>query len=184
MLRQMPPYRPTLYRPDSRGRFRLYPRVVQTPIPGAGYHVGDMVWAEQELDLDGGGPLMPYGSYAQVPLRGLGASPAMMSAATKMTAPQFMYIRPDGGTPSPPPAPDTSMPDAPPPPSSPEDYGFDVAAAIEQAAREAAATPEPPAEEEPGFFEKKVGPVPVWALGLGGVALAGGAAFFFLRRGR
>lgn len=76
------------------------------------------------------------------------------------------------------------MPDAPPPPSAPEDYGFDVAAAIEQAAREAAATPEPPAEEEPGFFEKKVGPVPVWALGLGGVALAGGAAFFFLRRGR
>jgi hypothetical protein len=66
------PYPPSLYLPGSYGRFRQYPRVVETPIPGAGYHVGEMVWGEQMLDLDGSRRPYPYGQYAAVPLRGLG----------------------------------------------------------------------------------------------------------------
>jgi hypothetical protein len=73
------PYLPSLYLPGSLGRFRQYPRVTKTPIPGAGYNVGKGVWGEQVLYLGGYGDLFnthggfyPYGQYAQVPLRGLG----------------------------------------------------------------------------------------------------------------
>lgn len=76
---EVQPYRPSLYLPGSLARFRQYPRVVQTPIPGAGYNVGKGVWGEQVLYLGGYGDLFnthggmyPYGQYAQVPLRGLG----------------------------------------------------------------------------------------------------------------
>jgi len=68
------PYPPSLYLPGSYGRFRQYPRVVQTPIPGAGYRVGKMVWGEQVLDLDGSSKPYPYGQYPAVPLRGMGQS--------------------------------------------------------------------------------------------------------------
>lgn len=77
MLPQMRPYTPSLYRPGSFGRYRQYPRTVRTPIPGAGYHVGRMAWAEQELNLNGSSRPQPYGSYAMVPLRGLGAPPVL-----------------------------------------------------------------------------------------------------------
>lgn len=72
------PYRSSLYLPGSLARFRQYPRVVTTPIPGAGYKVGKGVWGEQVLYLGGYGDLFkvgrtyPYGQYASVPLRGLG----------------------------------------------------------------------------------------------------------------
>ena len=73
------PYLPSLYLPGSLGRFRQYPRVTDTPIPGAGYDAKKLVWGEQVLYLGGygdlfnnGGGLYPYGQYAQVPLRGLG----------------------------------------------------------------------------------------------------------------
>jgi hypothetical protein len=72
MLAQMQPYTPSLYEPDGYGRYRQYPRNVDTPIPGAGYNVGEMVWAEQELNLDGNASPQPYGDYAKVPLRGMG----------------------------------------------------------------------------------------------------------------
>jgi hypothetical protein len=77
------PYLPSLYLPGSFGRFRQYPRETVTPIPGAGYRVGNGVWGEQVLYLGGYGDLFnnhggvyPYGSYAQVPLRGLGQTAA------------------------------------------------------------------------------------------------------------
>jgi hypothetical protein len=69
---QMTPYTPNIYARGGFGRFRQYPRVVQTPIPGAGYKVGKMMWAEQELNLNGSAKSQPYGSYYRVPLRGLG----------------------------------------------------------------------------------------------------------------
>lgn len=73
------PYLPSLYLPGSFGRFRQYPRVTETPIPGAGYDAKKLVWGEQVLYLGGYGDLFnnhggmyPYGQYSRVPLRGLG----------------------------------------------------------------------------------------------------------------
>lgn len=83
MIPQMSPYTPELYQPDSYGRYRKYPRFTKTPIPGAGYKVGELVWAEQELNLNGGPP-QTYGNYSQVPLRGLGAE----SAGLRMNIPR------------------------------------------------------------------------------------------------
>lgn len=74
MLSQMAPYTPSLYRPGSAARYRRYPRRVVAKIPGTGYSVGKMLWAEQELNLDGSSRSQPYGQYAAVPLRGLGAA--------------------------------------------------------------------------------------------------------------
>jgi hypothetical protein len=78
-LAHVRPYLPSLYLPGSLGRFRQYPRVTTTPIPGAGYHAGKGVWGEQVLYLGGYGDLFnthggmyPYGQYSRVPLRGLG----------------------------------------------------------------------------------------------------------------
>jgi len=71
-------YLPSLYLPGSLGRFRQYPRVTETPIPGAGYNARKGIWGEQVLYLGGYGDLFktdgtyPYGKYHQVPLRGLG----------------------------------------------------------------------------------------------------------------
>lgn len=73
------PYPPSLYLPGSYGRFRQYPRVVETPIPGAGYQVGKLVWGEQELALDGSRRPYPYGQYPSVPLRGVGQTEAPAS---------------------------------------------------------------------------------------------------------
>lgn len=69
---QTRPYTPALYLPGNIGRFRTYPRNVQTPIPGAGYDAR-MRWAEQELDLSGRAGAYPTGQYNGVPLRGIGA---------------------------------------------------------------------------------------------------------------
>lgn len=73
------PYLPSLYLPGSFGRFRQYPRVTETPIPGAGYDAKKLVWGEQVLYLGGYGDLFnnhggmyPYGQYSSVPLRGFG----------------------------------------------------------------------------------------------------------------
>ena len=72
------PYIPSLYLPGSLGRFRQYPRVTTTPIPGAGHNARKGVWGEQVLYLGGYGDLFktdgpyPYGQYGRVPLRGLG----------------------------------------------------------------------------------------------------------------
>lgn len=69
-------YTPVLYAPNGYGRFRTYPRQVQTPIPGAGFtNVKRLVWGEQLLDLDGvtrknRGPFR-YGVYPAVPLLGV-----------------------------------------------------------------------------------------------------------------
>lgn len=135
MLPQMEPYTPSLYQPDSYGRYRIYPREVQTPIPGAGYDVRQMVWAEQELNLDGSSKPQNYGSYSQVPLRGLGLELSTPTLTT-MALPQ-PTLTPTEPAPQPP-------PDAPAP---------------------------APLLEPQGFFQRRVGPVPVWALGAGGSRL-------------
>jgi hypothetical protein len=79
MLSQMRPYTPSLYQPGSLARYRKYPRMVRTKIPGAGYRVGRLVWAEQQLNLDGSSQPQNYGSYVTAPLRGLG-SPVLTAA--------------------------------------------------------------------------------------------------------
>lgn len=82
-------YLPSIYLPGSLGRFRQYPRVTETPIPGAGHRAGKLVWGEQVLYLGGYGDInthggaYPYGRYGHVPLRGLGQS----------TPPQPWYTR-------------------------------------------------------------------------------------------
>lgn len=165
MTPQMTPYTPSLYQPDSAGRFRLYPRVTETPIPGAGYKVGELVWAEQELNLDGSSHPQDYGSYERVPLRGVGASedetqlqvhlsPAMMQTALI----PFASGGGDQGGPGPSETPPETPPEAPP---------------------EGDQTLLP--SEPPGFFERKLGPVPYWALGLGGLAVIGGAGYLIWR---
>jgi len=73
MLSNMRPYTPSLYQGDGIARYRQYPRTVDTPIPGAGYDAKRLVWAEQELNLDGSSHPQDYGNYSRVPLRGLGA---------------------------------------------------------------------------------------------------------------
>jgi len=66
----IPTYTPSLYLPGSYGRYRQYPRVVRTPIPGAGVKAGRMIWGEQALNL-WGAPVARY-SNGPVPLLGLG----------------------------------------------------------------------------------------------------------------
>lgn len=77
MLPQMRPYTPSLYQPGSAGRYRRYPRRVAARIPGTGYVVGKLQWKEQELNMDGSSQPQPYGSYAAVPLRGMGSTPVL-----------------------------------------------------------------------------------------------------------
>lgn len=165
MLAQMQPYTPSLYQPNGYGRYRQYPRQVTTPIPGAGYDVGEMVWAEQELNLDGSSVPQPYGNYAQVPLRGLGAltlSPTVLARVR----PQLTLTLPGSGSQGAPAPTETAV--------------EDMASVVYQAP-----PPPIPPEVSPGFFERKVGPVPVWALGAGALALAaGGAGWWWMRRRR
>lgn len=66
----IPTYTPSLYLPGSIGRFRQYPRVVRTPIPGAGVRGGRLVWGEQVLNL-WGAPRVAF-SASRLPLLGLG----------------------------------------------------------------------------------------------------------------
>lgn len=66
----IPPYTSSIYLPGSIGRYRQYPRVVKTQIPGAGVKAGKLVWGEQMLNLYGASRV-PY-SVARLPLLGLG----------------------------------------------------------------------------------------------------------------
>lgn len=152
MLSQMAPYTPSLYQPDSYGRYRIYPRQVETPIPGAGYDVHKMAWAEQELNLDGSAQPQNYGSYRQVPLRGLG----MELSTSAMTARVI---------------------------GAPTVLGPSLVTAEDAAdVVGAPAPPSGPLLEPVGFLQQRVGPVPVWALGAGGLAAAGGLAWWLLRK--
>lgn len=185
MIAQMAPYTPSLYQPDAYGRYRQYPRVVDTPIPGAGYHVGKMLWAEQELNLDGSSKPQNYGSYREVPLRGLGnagmfarhlfdgglgqfLTAEQRNIAQFLTSPESLAVM---ATATAAPVPDEPL----------EQQYADAAAEVERAAQ---AILQPPPEDEAGFFSKSVGPVPLWALVGGGVVVAGGAAWWLLRRRR
>lgn len=69
--RRIPRYVPSLYLPGSFGRYRQYPRVTRTEIPGAGLSVGKLIWGEQVLDLDNRYGSAPF-NYDRVPLLGLG----------------------------------------------------------------------------------------------------------------
>jgi LPXTG-motif cell wall-anchored protein len=194
MLAQMKPYTPSLYRADSFARYRKYPRTVVAPIPGVGYDVGKLAWAEQELNLDGSSAPQHYGNYSVVPLRGLGAGdpgsmftgmdaierhyyqrlPASLKSQFSTEDVHQMQRAADalregagretvkeewGG-------------------QTVQDRRSDIAA--EESAAEAAAYV--PLLEEEGFFSKKLGPVPLWAVIGGGVLAAGGAGWWFMRR--
>jgi LPXTG-motif cell wall-anchored protein len=190
MLPQMTPYTPSLYQPDSYGRYRIYPRVTETPIPGAGYRVGQMYWGEQELNLEGSRQPQPYGSYSMVPLRGLGIDFSAISQMMVREGGAGSLVRraldsgtialPGGGGGEGAPLPTESVP---------EDYGYDVAAEIASASAEveravAEADADAAATEGQSFFERKVGPVPYWAIGLGVVAVVGGGGFLVWRKKR
>jgi hypothetical protein len=164
------PYTPSLYQPDSFGRYRHYPRNVRTPIPGAGYHVGHLAWAEQELNLDGSAQPQPYGNYAVVPLRGLGQIAARLPAGISASISRSPMPQPSGSS---------SAPSSPsPPPSTSPDLTQSAAAAIDAAAQSTQLLPAPSS-----FLSQKVGPVPYWAVGLGGLLLVGGGAtWYFMRR--
>jgi len=183
MIPQVAPYTPRLYQPDAYGRYRQYPRNVRAPIPGVGYDVGALAWAEQELNLDGDGPPMHYGSYRTVPLRGLGLSmqDALRASAPSLLRTSSMSVQlgpvSSGGQEAGGSAPTERTPE-----QEAVEGAYDAAADVERAAAAAQAAAQQ--SEEPGFFSKKVGPVPVWALLVGGVAVAGGGAWWFMRRKR
>lgn len=192
MLAQTNPYTPSLYRPDAYGRYRQYPRNVVAPIPGVGYDVGTLVWAEQELNLDGSATPQHYGDYASVPLRGLGVeAPGIFSADTSATERLAFYdrlperlksqipkatvdsLRAQAAAEYGEPWPAHEYPDMP------------TESGREKRAEEAAARAEAtlPSTEE-GFFDKKLGPVPLWAVIGGGVLAVGGGAWWWMRRKR
>jgi hypothetical protein len=149
-----------------------------------------MRWAEQRLNLTGN-QRQDYGNYANVPLRGLGDSGDGLGFALtpEMTA---AMMRTSGAR-------SIMMTLVAPAPGSGDQGGGDedVASQIARAAAEAEAaaaaafatnTVEQPVDvplvedEDEGFFDKKLGPVPVWALGLGGIVVVGGGAWFMLRK--
>lgn len=86
-MKHAPAYTPQLYLPGSMGRYRTYPRMVTTPIPGAGFsNVGKLVWGEQVLDLSGRRGSYP-GNYERVPLRGLGTVASPFGASVRVVPP-------------------------------------------------------------------------------------------------
>jgi hypothetical protein len=204
MYSQMSPYRPVLYRSGSQGRYRAYPRQTTTPIPGAGYDADELAWSEQELDLGGGSPHQPYGNYAAVPLRGLGtltlnsnllsaASPQLMLSTA--TAPASFVPQGwdktaagttvTGGSRSDAPVDDktTESTDIELPPLDLDELESTPVSQDQTRYIPPAPVLAIPLQTE-GFFDKKVGPVPVWALGLGGLVVVGGAATWFFMRKR
>lgn len=82
--RTIPMYTPSLYLPGSAGRYRQYPRVVRTSIPGAGVTAGKMVWGEQVMNL-WGAPALPFNSN-RVPLLGFGSTASDIAAGTSLIA--------------------------------------------------------------------------------------------------
>jgi hypothetical protein len=203
MLAQMRPYIPSLYQPDSFARYRKYPRTVVTPIPGAGYDVKNFVWAEQELNLDGGSLPQPYGDYEAVPLRGLGATaPGLFDGTTAVERLAFYESLPPHIKSQVSAADVTKLRNAAaaertaaasarteaerlrieaelPPPSE----GRRAADAAEAARQAEEYTPPELLTPEPSFFERKVGPVPMWAIvGGGALAVVGGGLWWMKRR--
>lgn len=176
MTPEVASYTPRLYQPDAYGRYRQYPRNVNAVIPGVGYDVAKLAWAEQELNLDGGGPPTHYGTYRVVPLRGLGQIAAPSPGRQELRA--AVQQTPGVLTTS-----LTSEAQEASGPSPTETSEEDAAAEIERAAAAAeAAAMAPVPGEAPGFFAKKVGPVPLWLLLAGGVAVVGGGAWWALRK--
>jgi len=160
MLAQMRSYTPSLYLPQAEGRYRPYPRVVKTSEPGAGYAVGEMKWAAQELNLDGSSSPQYYGSYSSVPLRGLG-----QSASFKL--PKFSLDLSRSGILA-----QYGQPPAGQPPAGTHPDGSGSPALL----------PPPPPPPSPSFLARKVGPFPVWSLGLFGIAAIGGGTWYFMKR--
>lgn len=80
----IPTYTPSLYLPGSMGRYRQYPRVVKTSIPGAGVKGGKLVWGEQTMNL-WGAPRVRF-STARLPLLGLGQSGADIASGASLIA--------------------------------------------------------------------------------------------------
>jgi len=66
----IPTYTPSLYLPGSFGRYRQYPRVVRTSIPGAGVTAGHLTWGSQQMNL-WGAPVAAFNN-DRAPLLGLG----------------------------------------------------------------------------------------------------------------
>lgn len=163
----MQPYTSSMYEPNGYGRYRQYPRRVVTPIPGAGYDVGEMVWAEQELNLDGGEG-QNYGNYSTVPLRGLGLGEELAARTISMSIPSVLSPSPGPGSGPTLPVPTLPVPTLP-GPALPAGPGADQ-------------PPLDPLPEELGFFRKRVGPVPVWAIFAGAaVAAVGGGTWWYLK---
>lgn len=87
--RRLPAYTPSLYLPGSFGRYRQYPRVVRTQIPGAGVMGGRMIWGSQRMNLDGAA-VAPF-STALLPLLGLGQITTLPSQ--QQVAPSRSFLR-------------------------------------------------------------------------------------------
>jgi hypothetical protein len=85
--RSIPTYTPSIYLPGSFGRYRQYPRVVRTPIPGAGVKAGRMIWGEQVMNL-WGDPVAKY-SNNNVPLLGLGDAMDVMRSVRDTLVPNW-----------------------------------------------------------------------------------------------
>lgn len=178
MTPQMQPYTPSLYQPDSFGRYRKYPHFTDTPIPGAGYQVGQLFWGEQELNLDGSREPQHYGNYSTVPLRGLGQvqlTPDMIRASLRRPLLTSATERSETITA---PGPESGVWQPPSTATTAEEIAA-AAAAAEAAAQAAAAQ----ADAGPlSFLTETVGPVPVWAIGLAGLAVLGGGGYWLYRR--
>lgn len=161
---QLPPFTPVFYQPDSQGRYRLYPQQATAQIPGTGYDVGQTMWAEQELNLQGAAKAPHYGDYEQVPLRGLGALNAPFDprfAMSRISPALLAAYR----------APETEA----------SVFETDVNTLLTESADDAPPV-DPPEVPQEGFFDKKWGPVPVWAVAAGGGALVLGLGGYFIFR--
>ena len=195
MLSNMRPYTPSLYQGDGIARYRQYPRNVNTPVPGAGYDVEQLVWAEQELNLDGSGHPQDYGSYRRVPLRGLGATaPGLFTGidtaqerlAVYERMPQSMKdqisddvvdkMRAEARAEA---AMQTKWDAGSGPKSFASEHERSTSAAD---MRRRAESYTAPAVSDDSFFDKKLGPVPLWAALAGGAAVLGGGALMMFRK--
>ena len=154
---QLPPFTPVFYQPDSRGRYRLYPPQATAQIPGTGYDVGQTMWAEQELNLHGAAVAPHYGDYEQVPLRGLGAT----NYRSGLSPMRIQIQTPEELEPV---------------------FETDVNTLLAEGADDAPPLDPPEVPPEEGFFDKKWGPVPVWAVAAGGGALVLGLGGYFVFR--
>ncbi len=86
--RKISPYTPSIYLPQSWGRYRQYPHTVRTPIPGANVMAGPMIWGDQRLNIDGGG-VFRSSSVSRVPLLGLGQAAMTLHPSATAVAPTW-----------------------------------------------------------------------------------------------